>query len=137
MAQIAGVNHEIGSLGQSVDLVDRYLQGRSNIRICRLIETNVAIADLNEGEVPAHRFLLRAFGEHLRYGDSSAQGPNQARSRPRHTLQKTAAVNSVIVEIVRSLIDEILFLFCHLPSVLLLSELITGKASLLFHRFAK
>src|SRR5580765_2256011 len=137
MAQIAGVNHEIGSLWQSVDLVDRYPQRRSDIRICRLIKTDVAIADLDEGEVPAHRFLFRTFGEHLRYGDSSAQGPNQAGSRPRHTLQKSASVDSVIVEIVRSLIDEILFLFCHVSSVLLLSELITGKASLLFHRFAK
>src|SRR5262249_27723506 len=123
------MNHEIGPLWQSVDLVNRDLQRRGDIRVRRLIKTDVAVADLDEAEIAAHRILLRTFGEHARDWDPSAQGPNQAGSRPRHTLQKPAAVDSIIVEILQPLIDEVMFLVCHFSSVLLPSELITGWAS--------
>src|ERR1700758_3713789 len=138
MAQIAGVDHEIGSLGQSVDLVDRYPQRRGDIRICGLIKTDVAVADLDKGEIPTFcGILFRTLGEYPRHGHARAQSPNQAGPRPCHTLQESATVVTVIVEIVQFLIDQLLVLICHFSSIFLLSQLITCKACLLFQRFAK
>ena len=42
VAQIAGVNDEVGRDGKSVDLLDGCLQRAVHIRICRLVESNVA-----------------------------------------------------------------------------------------------
>src|ERR1700745_887924 len=55
-------------------------------------------------------------------GHACAQSPNQAGPRPCHTLQESAAVDTVIVEIVQFLIDQLLVLICHFSSVLLLSH---------------
>src|SRR5215831_736989 len=85
---------------------------RDDIRICRLIKTDVAVADLHKSEIATLRV--------------------QTRPVPAHAIhfRKSAAVDPIIIKIVKSLIDDVLFLLCHFSSVLLLSRLITGKASL-------
>jgi hypothetical protein len=67
----------------------------------------VTVADLNEAEVRAFAGIFAAaLGERLRQWNTSAQGPHQPSTRPRHAFQKTATVDSVIVEVLQSLIDN-------------------------------
>src|ERR1700680_3196089 len=79
LTQIAGVNDEIRLVGERVDFIDRRLQSRGDVRICGLVKTDVAVANLDKAEVGAFAGILTvAFGECPRYGDATAHGPDQA-----------------------------------------------------------
>src|SRR5205814_4582684 len=60
MRQVAGVENEIRRRRQRVDLGHRFLQGAEHILVSLLVETNVAVADLHEGEISAGLRRLRA-----------------------------------------------------------------------------
>ena len=102
MADVAGVQHERRSDRQRIDLVDRGLQGRDHVRIRRLVESHVAVADLHETEfalvfMAAERETAQAVGiEHAAL--DHAKG---ARAGPRHALQESSAVNSVVVVVMQ------------------------------------
>src|SRR5580658_3604445 len=51
MTYIAGVDDELRRLRKSVDLIDRCLQRTSDICVSRLVETDVAVADLDEVQI--------------------------------------------------------------------------------------
>src|SRR6202040_130619 len=73
LTQIAGVNNEIRRVGHGIDLVDRRLQGSGDIRIRRLVKTDVTVADLNKAEVRAFAGILAAaLGECPRYRNATA-----------------------------------------------------------------
>src|SRR5208282_1376875 len=118
LTQIASVNDEIRCVEHRVDLVDRGLQGSGDVRIGWLVETDVTVADLHESEVRAFAGLSPiVFGECARDRNAAAHGPDQACTRPCHALQEPASVDSVVVEVLYLLIDKILLLVRHLPSV--------------------
>ena len=50
MRDVARVNYKRGLLAQGIDLIDRLLERLRYVVIWILIETNVAVADLREGE---------------------------------------------------------------------------------------
>src|SRR5258708_2894040 len=106
MADVPGVEHEFGRRRQGIDLVDSRLKGGSHVRIGRLVEPHVAVADLNEAEVSLRLFFsdLGKTAEAIRLHDSAvdhAQGP---RAGPGHALQKPSAVDSIIVVVMQNLI---------------------------------
>src|SRR5579872_535739 len=96
------MNNEIRGVGHGIDFVDRRLQSSGDIRIRRLVEADVTVADLDKAEVRAFGgifILAAAFCEGPRYRDAAAHGPDQARARPCHALQESATVNTVVVEV--------------------------------------
>src|SRR5258708_29901428 len=106
MADVPGVEHELGRRRQGIDLVDSRFKGGSHVRIGRLVEPHVAVADLNEAEVSLGLLFsdLGKTAEAIRLHDSAvdhAQGP---RAGPSHALQEPSAVDSVIVVLMQNLI---------------------------------
>lgn len=101
VGEIAGVENEIRRRRQRVDLGHRFLQGAEHILVCFLVEPNVAVADLHEGEISADlRRLGAAWPQNSRDDEAAARGPEHARSGPGHAFQKAAPVDAVMVVIV-------------------------------------
>src|SRR5271165_1215459 len=108
MADIAGMQHEFRGPRQSINLVHRRLQGRRHIRVGRLVETHVTVADLNKAEVSAMAGVsIGVPGECLRNRNAAAHGPDQSSAGPSHALQKSASVDAIVVKVLYRLIDEI------------------------------
>ncbi len=105
VAEVAGVNDEVGLLRQGVDLVDGGLQGGGDIGVRGLAEAHVAVADLDEVEFSL-RGMLPALAEGLRREDAAAHGPEDSGSGPGHAFQEAAAVDAVVIVVVN---DS----FCH------------------------
>src|SRR5208283_3560156 len=109
MADVAGVQHEGGGDWQRVDFVHRGLKCAYNVRIRSLIEPHVAVADLNETEfalifrAPERRETAQAVGvEYAAFDDAKG-----ARPSPRHTLQETPAVDSIVVVIMQNFVVDV------------------------------
>ena len=51
VGDVAGVEQQVVFAGQRVDLVDGQLQCAGDVLICRLVEADVAVADLDEAEL--------------------------------------------------------------------------------------
>ena len=74
-------------MGQRINPIDRRLQCGRDVRVCRLVKTDVTIADLDKTETRAFDgALATAFIEGMRYRNSAAHGPDQSGARPRHAL---------------------------------------------------
>ncbi len=97
MREVAGVNEKLRLLGQRVDLVDGGLQRAGNVRIGRLVEADVAVADLDKREVVFRWF--RVGSQQFRGGHASGDRPDDTGSGPRHALQKASAVDTVFEKI--------------------------------------
>src|SRR5271165_2233656 len=114
MADVTGVQHEGGRDWQRIDFVHRRLQGAHHVRVRRLVEPHVAVADLDETEfafifmAPHKGETAQAVGAEYAAFDH-AKG---ARPRPRHTLQETSAVNSVMVVVVQNFVADFGFQTC-------------------------
>src|ERR1700757_3210393 len=94
MSKVAGVNQEIsGSRG--VDLLQRSVQGCGHVGIGWLVESDVAVADLNEAEVRLAGGVTGS-GEHARHGNAAGKTPDEPRACPCHALQKSAPVDAVV-----------------------------------------
>ena len=98
MAEVAGVDDEIGRDRKRVDLVDGRLECAVHIGIRRFIEADMAVADLNEGQITFGITHLLAKG--ARSGNPAGNAPNHPRTGPGHALQKSATVYSVVVVVV-------------------------------------
>ncbi len=109
------MNNEIRFVGHRIDLVDRGLQRGRDIRICRLVKADVAVADLHKAEVRAFAGVFAAtFGECPRYRNAATHRPYQPGTCPCHALQKSATVDAIVVEVLQSLVNQILFFVRHL-----------------------
>jgi hypothetical protein len=87
LTKIAGVDDEVRFVGHGVDLVDCDLERSRNVWIGRLVEADVAVADLHKGEVRAFADIFAGvFGEYARCGNATAHRPDQACARPCHAL---------------------------------------------------
>ena len=51
VGEVAGVENQVRLLNGGVDLVDGHLQRTVDVSICRLVEADVAVANLNDSEV--------------------------------------------------------------------------------------
>ena len=94
MAEISGVKDQIWLDGQRVDLADRHLQRGSNIDICRLIETDVTVADLDKRK----RRLIARFrvcAKKARYRHASSERPYHSRAGPCHALEEAASIDAI------------------------------------------
>src|ERR1700747_67999 len=99
MADVAGVQHEFWSCRQRVDLVHRDSQSCSNVRICGLVESHVAVADLHEAQF-THCVLgtqLWHPAQGVRFQYASLNYAKRASTNPSHALQKAATIDSVVV----------------------------------------
>src|SRR5580704_17940680 len=117
------MNDEIRLVGHRVNLVDRRLQSRGDIRVSRLVEADVTVADLHESKVRTFaRTSIGGLREYSRPRNATAHRPDQACTCPCHALQKSTTIDAVVVEVLQFLIDQTL----HLVSGFVRSELITG-----------
>ena len=98
MADVAGVQHELGRNGQRVDLVHGGLQRGGDIGIGRLVEAHVAVADLHKTEVALGCLTgMRRIAEAVGLQHSALQHAERSRAGPGHAFQEAAAVDSVVV----------------------------------------
>src|SRR5580698_1608427 len=106
MGKISRMEHKGWRRRHRIDLIDRRLQRSCYIRIGRLIETDMTVADLNETEIrcrhhqplpePARRpveQLAHPVGLH----NAARHHPEDPRPRPGHTLEETPSVYAIIV----------------------------------------
>src|SRR5262249_69672 len=103
MADVASMQDEFGLLGKRVDLVHGGFQGPDYIRICRFIESHVAVTDLHKTD-PTHfvglhlRAQLRSESvglQHSTFNQAECTGAG-----PGHTFKKSTAIDSVVIVIV-------------------------------------
>src|SRR5690349_14023758 len=97
VADIARVDHEAGLHRQQLDPVDRLAECRERIRIGRLVETDMAVADLKEGERCGHGFRGKRLAEAHGLWKAAAKGPEDPGARPSHAVEKAPAVNAVFI----------------------------------------
>ncbi len=95
MSEVARVENQVRLLDGGVDLIDGHLQGTFDVSICRLVEADVAVADLNESEVGGFGIAFLS-AEELRAGYAAGERPYYSGAGPLHTLQKAAAVHLLI-----------------------------------------
>src|SRR5271155_2822030 len=117
------MNNEIRCVRHGIDFVDRRLQSSGDVRIGWFVKPDVAVADLDKAEVRAFAgifvgTLATAFCESPGYRNATTHGPDEARARPCHALQESAAINSIVVEVLQILIDKIYLFVGHLSSVI-------------------
>src|ERR1039457_494415 len=99
MTDIASVNDELRWMWKRVDLVHRCLERRGNIRIRGFVESNMAVADLNE----IHFAFGAACGvltESLRAEHSAADRPDDSGAGPCHAFQESASIDAIVVVVV-------------------------------------
>src|SRR3984957_1383381 len=94
MRDVAGMDHErrLGRHGD--DLADRFPQRAERIGIGRLVETDMAVGNLQETEPRLGR-LRRS--DQRRFRHAAGERPYHAGSRPDHTFERLAAVESFIL----------------------------------------
>src|ERR1700722_17985166 len=95
MADVAGMDHEGRLLRQCVDLGDGLFECAERIRIGRLVETDMAVADLQESETA--RFLrdrLAHDAERVRH--AAGNGPQNTGAGPGHAFEYFAPADAVV-----------------------------------------
>src|ERR1017187_3318081 len=102
VAEIARVDDELGRLGQRIDLVHGGLQRSHHVRIGRLVEPDMAVADLHESHLALGLARVCRFGECARAENADDDGPDYACSSPGHAFEESPAVDSVVVVVVKS-----------------------------------
>src|SRR5882724_6976388 len=106
MTYVAGVQHELWRLAETIDLLDRRLERPCHIGIGGFVESHMAVADLHEAEFASH-FARADFSQPaqaIRLQDSSFHHAERSCPSPRHAFQKTSSVDSIVVVIVQNLV---------------------------------
>jgi len=88
-----------GFYRDQLDLVDRFLERADGVRIGRLVEADMAVADLQEGE-PFRFGRLRRTDQSQRARHAARNGPEHAGAGPGHAFKDAAAAYSVPVIVV-------------------------------------
>ena len=99
MGDVAGVNHEGRLLRHRYDLVDAFFKGAECVGIGRLVEADMAVADLQEGH-PGRLGGLRRSDNAERARHAAGNGPEHAGTCPGHAFQHAASADTVIVAVV-------------------------------------
>src|SRR5947207_185208 len=106
MADVSGMKNEIRRRGQCVDLGDSGLQGAGYICIGGLVETHVAVTDLDEAKFSLGILAcdLGKTAEAVGLQDPAFHHAKGAGTGPRHTFQETSPVNSVMVVVMQEFV---------------------------------
>src|ERR1700728_4836853 len=99
MCQVSGVQQEFGLNVQRPDLIDRGLQGACYVGVRRLVESEMAVADLNEAQAAIVFACGVLLSEGAGAGYTGFHGPDKSGACPYHALQEAAAIDSVVVVI--------------------------------------
>ena len=94
MRDVAGVDHERRLDRHRLDLVDGFLQRAERVGIGRLVEADMAVADLQEGHAGGLGGLRRT-DQSQRTGHAARNGPEHAGACPGHAFQHAAAADAV------------------------------------------
>ena len=86
-----------GGVGQSIDLGDRFLQGADDILVRLFIETDMAVADLNEAEIARGDRSYRA--EYFGSEHSAAHRPKHPGAGPGHAFEEAAPIDAIRIVI--------------------------------------
>src|SRR6476659_9498922 len=98
MGNVAGVQDERRRNIQRIDLGNGGFKSRDYIRVCRLIESHVTIADLDKAKVGLANFCrARGIIKAVRLQHSPLKQAKRSRTRPGHALEKSPAVDSILV----------------------------------------
>ena len=98
MGDVAGVDHEARSRRQRADLVDRLLQRAEGVRIGRLVEANMTVADLQEGEGGGARLRGFCIAEQIeRFRHAARNSPEHAGAGPDHAFECVASIDAVLL----------------------------------------
>src|SRR5690242_2879647 len=101
LRDVAGVNDEIGPVRQRLHLGDGFAEGSTSVGIGWLVEADVAVADLRKRERLGDHVLGgrgKRCVESYRAADPAFKSEQGAGARPRHALEKSAAVVLWVVE---------------------------------------
>src|ERR1041384_6523694 len=74
VCEIPGVENQVRLVDRGIDLIDSRLQGAVDVGIGGLVKADVAVADLNEGEVGGFGLALLG-AKQLRTGHTSSERP--------------------------------------------------------------
>src|SRR5271168_5318646 len=95
---VAGVEHEFRSDGQSVDAIDGDLKRGGDVRVRGLVEAEVAVADLGKGEFAGVDLLAEELGRHGEgFEDAAVHHAEHPGAGPGHAGQEAAAVHAVVM----------------------------------------
>jgi hypothetical protein len=106
VGDVARVQHELGGHRERVDLVDGRLQRPHDIGIRRLVESHVAVADLDEAKL-ARRHGPRHAAQGERLQDAALHDAEGSRSGPRHAGQESPPVDPVVVVVDQELVSSL------------------------------
>src|SRR5207247_1071357 len=101
MGDIAGVNDEGWLDRKRIDLVQRFLERADSVRVRRLVESDMAVADLQEGQPTRCDGPCLADNAH-RARDAAGDGPQDAGTGPGHAFENFAPADAVPVIVIRS-----------------------------------
>ncbi len=104
MRDVARVNEEGGLRGQRRHLADRLFERRQRVRIGGLVETDVAVGNLQEGEPSVGRMRGPEQG---RSRHAAGNSPQHAGARPEHAFERASAIHfhrSVIIVLAHRLL---------------------------------
>ena len=111
MADVSRVQQKLRRRRQRIDLIDRRFLSSGHVQIRRFVESHVAVADLHEAQLARCRGIRSQIGkpaQAVRLQYAALHHAQRARSCPRHALQKSAAIDSVLVVIVQDLVFHFL-----------------------------
>jgi hypothetical protein len=98
MGDVAGVDHERGLRRHRFDLGDGFAQRAERVGVGRLVEADVAVADLEEGEgwsLGGEHLVEQAQG----FRHAARQGPQHASPGPDHALEGAPAGDSSFFDV--------------------------------------
>ena len=95
MGDVAGVDHEGRLDRQRLDLVDGFFQRAERIGVGRLVEADMAVADLQEGERRPPPCGMRLADQAERARHAARDRPEHAGAGPGHAFQHLAAAQAV------------------------------------------
>src|SRR5262249_42920243 len=101
MGDIAGVNDEGWLDRKRIDLVQRFLERADSVRVRRLVESDMAVADLQEGQPTRFDGPCLADNAH-RARDPAGDGPQDAGTGPGHAFENFAPADAALVVVIRS-----------------------------------
>ena len=99
MRDVAGMDHHRRLFLQLGDAVKRRLQGGVRVGVGLLVEADMAVADLDEGE-PVARRRSECLAQSQSARNPARDRPDDAGTGPSHAFEETAAVNAVFIVVV-------------------------------------
>ena len=98
VGDVTGMKHERWLIAQSVHPADGLLQCVDGVRICGLVEANVAVADLEKCETLLGGFLRLGGAEQPdRFRHAGRYRPKHSGSRPDHAFECVPPADAVVV----------------------------------------